>query len=123
MSSFCQIRRRANFSDCHGCGSHADSPVPPIPLHFALRLTLSASVYAVYEQKKWVMYLMLTIWITQLCLMSYTLAHSGRKSIISISCSLLHNILFFSAVVIPPSPISYGCILVADPNMLSIEVI
>ncbi|KAJ8501501.1 hypothetical protein ONZ45_g12129 [Pleurotus djamor] len=58
-------------------------------------------VYAVYHQSRLVLVACLTVWITQLGLMSYILAHSGP-------------------VVIPRTPVTYGCILVADLGSLNI---
>ncbi|GJJ14340.1 hypothetical protein Clacol_008604 [Clathrus columnatus] len=65
-------------------------------------IMLILRVYAVHKKNKIVLGIMLTIWVIQLCLMSFTLAHSGP-------------------VIIPPSPVTYGCILVADPSIGALD--
>jgi len=59
---------------------------------------LTIRVCALYHFKTTVKVTMCSIWVAQLCFMAFTLAHSGP-------------------VIIPPSPLTYGCILVADPKI------
>ncbi|PFH49320.1 hypothetical protein AMATHDRAFT_63471 [Amanita thiersii Skay4041] len=61
-------------------------------------------VYAVYSQKIVVLIPLVVVWVAQLGVMSYILSHSGP-------------------VIIPPSSISYGCILVADPEIGALAIL
>ncbi|KAJ8501502.1 hypothetical protein ONZ45_g12127 [Pleurotus djamor] len=61
-------------------------------------------VFAVYHKSRSILITCLTIWLAQLCLMSYVLAHSGP-------------------VIIPRTPVTYGCVLVADPSLGSLDIL
>jgi len=60
-------------------------------------------VCTVFGNDRRVLVFQCTLWVIQLCFMSFTLAHSGP-------------------VIIPPSPITYGCILVADPKIGGLSI-
>lgn len=66
-------------------------------------IMLIMRVYAVHKKNNLVLLILLSIWTVQLCLMSFTLQNSGP-------------------VIIPRTSVTFGCVLVANPNIGDLDV-